>query len=334
MRKTELMLGPLDELLHHPQVTDAAVTCDGRVWADYGGGMQEFFPVIGFESPDMVREFAVCLCAQLGKRLDDARPIADASTDDGIRVNAVIAPIVPCGASVSIRFPDRRFSRLPALGASGLFPSSWMPMLHALVEEQATILITGGTGTGKTTLLRALLAECGAQERIVSVEEVRELGDFGHANHVSLASREANVEGSGAISLAELVRATLRMRPDRVVPGECRGEEIADLLRALNSGHHGGMATMHADGVRRVPARLQTLGLLAGLRPEALAMLAEGAFDVVVHLERQHGVRRIAQIGTLVTDETTGRLQGHALCEWDGRTSPVVHSDWRLYVSR
>ena len=168
-------------------------------------------------------------------------------------------------------------------------PKTWLPLLRGLVSRRATILITGGTGTGKTTLMKALLAECGASERIVTVEEVRELGMLGLANHVSLVSREANVEGAGAVGLPELVKATLRMRPDRVVLGECRGEEIADLLRALNSGHHGGMTTLHADGVARVPARMEALGLLAGLAPQALAMLMAGAFDVVLHLERRNG---------------------------------------------
>ena len=158
--------------------------------------------------------------------------------------------------------------------------------------------------------------QCPPTERIITVEEVRELGMFHHANHVSLVTREANVEGVGAIDLSQLIAATLRMRPDRVVVGECRGAEIADLLRALNSGHRGGMTTLHANSVEAVPSRLVALGLLAGLDPRATAALAENAFDVVLHVERTQGYRRISQIGQLTVRD--GRLQGSPLAFWNG----------------
>ena len=327
-----VFFGPLGALAADPSVTDVAVTCDGRVWADRGSGMREQAMQVPFRSPQVVREYAVQLCAQLGRRLDDACPIADAASVDGIRIHAVIAPLVPQGAAISIRFPGRAKVSLQALGQSGMFPAAWMPLLMGLVRSSATLLVTGGTGVGKTTLVKALLGECGADERIVTVEEVRELGDFGHLNHVSLVAREANVEGVGAIGLPELVKATLRMRPDRVILGECRGEEIVDLLRALNSGHHGGMTTLHADGVERVPARMVSLGLLAGVEPQALAMLAAGAFDAVLHLERVGGRRRIAQIGRL---QTVGQgLAGVPLAVWDGAGSPRSSGGWDSFCEQ
>ena len=315
-----VFFGLLNDVASDPQVTDLAVTCNGRVWADRGNGMRETVLRVPFRSPQVVREYAVQLCAQLGRRLDDACPIADAASPDGIRVHAVIAPLVPQGAAISIRFPDRTMASLRHLSQLGVFPAAWLPMFVGLVRRHATVLITGGTGVGKTTLLKALLAQCDVNERIVTVEEVRELGELGRGDHVSLVTREANVEGVGAISLTDLVKATLRMRPDRVVLGECRGAEIVDLLRAFNSGHHGGMTTVHADGVNRVPSRLISLGLLAGVSPQALAMLAAGAFDAVVHLERVNGQRRITQIGELRVAH--GELAGTPLAVWNGCHPP------------
>ena len=176
-----------------------------------------------------------------------------------------------------------------------------------------------------------MLMRCPPNERIVTVEEVRELGMIQHANHVSLVTREANTEGAGGIGLSELICATLRMRPDRVVVGECRGGEVVDLLRALNSGHRGGMTTLHANQVEAVPARLVSLGLLAGLEPRATAALAEDAFDVVLHVERIAGRRRIAQVGRLEAVE--GRLYGRLLAAWDGRTVRAGQR-WDGFMSR
>lgn len=325
--------GPLDELARDPMVTDVAVTCEGRVWADRGEGMEECHLRLPLRNPRIVREYAVQLCAQMGRRLDDACPIADASSVEGIRVHAVIEPLVPQGAAISIRFPDRAGKYLVSLGRAGLFPEEWSGVLKALVIQRARVLITGGTGVGKTTLLKAMLAECDVNDRIITVEEVRELGGLHHGNSVSLVSREANVEGAGAVELSDLVKATLRMRPDRVVLGECRGKEVVDLLRAFNSGHHGGMTTLHADGVARVPARLVSLGMLAGLEPESLALLAEGAFDAVLHLERHHGRRRIAQIGCLSVCD--GALIGVPVSVWGGIGTAVMPGvAWSRFAGR
>ena len=326
--------GYLDGLVSDPVVTDIAVTGQGDVWIDRGAGMEEVLLRPGFAGPRAVRDFAVQLCAQLGRRLDDARPMADASSREGIRVHAVLAPLVPEGAAISIRLPNRNPPGLEKLVAGGLCPVSWLFILRALVVNRATILVTGGTGAGKTTLLRALLGMCPQEQRLVVVEEVRELGRIaGHRNLVSLAARESNIEGAGGVGLVDLVKATLRMRPDRIILGECRGEEIADLLRAFNSGHRGGMATLHADNVERVPARLAALGLLAGLEPRALAALAQGAFDVVIHLERTGGHRHIAQIGRLTTT-VDGRLLGEAVCTWPGRGAATYGTAWSKFARR
>ncbi|OZG61516.1 type IV secretion system protein [Bifidobacterium hapali] len=339
---TSLAFGPLESIVADSRTTDVTVTCEGQVWADFGSGMRECQLPIPFRAPDIVRDYAVQLCAQLGRRLDDACPIADASSPDGLRVHAVIAPIVPQGAAISIRLPPRSPPTLESLCARGLMPAIWLPILRSLVDRRATLLITGGTGAGKTTLLKALLGLCAAYERIITVEEVRELGAIGAGNRVSLVTREANVEGAGAIGLPQLVKATLRMRPDRIVLGECRGEEIADLLRAFNSGHHGGMVTLHADDVQRVPTRLASLGLLAGLPVEATAMLARDAFDAVIHVERDASGRRyisqigrlISQLGQLTNTSTVQSLSGEVVAIWDGAGTPMAGPGWADFAAR
>ena len=303
-------LGPLSAIASQPGVTDIAVTCDGTVWADCGQGMQEVCLLRRcFPSAQSIREFAVRLCSQLGRRLDDACPIADASTVDGLRVHAVIAPLVPQGAAISIRLPDAVSPDLESLARNGMFPAEWLPLLAGLVSRKASVLVTGGTGAGKTTMLKAMLMRCPPNERIVTVEEVRELGMIQHANHVSLVTREANTEGAGGIGLSELICATLRMRPDRVVVGECRGGEVVDLLRALNSGHRGGMTTLHANQVEAVPARLVSLGLLAGLEPRATAALAEDASCGTYRRQTAHCAgRQIGSGGRAIAWASAGRL--------------------------
>ncbi len=311
------LLGPLSDIVQNPLVTDIAVTSNGRIWADYGNGMVEKTLESGSLTAPMVRDFAIQLCASLGKRLDDACPIADASSPEGLRVHAVLSPIVSRGASISIRLPHHHLATLDELAKRRMFPQEWKPLLEAIVASKQSVLICGGTGTGKTTLVKALLAAVPASERVVLVEEIRELEHNVHHNSESLVVRESNVEGAGEITLSDLIRATVRMRPDRIVLGECRGEEVADLMRALNSGHKGSIATVHADSIERVPARICALGLLAGIDIPAMSMLAAGAFDVVLHVERTEKSRHIAQIGTLSVD-SNGRLQGQVLTRWDG----------------
>lgn len=325
-------LGPLGCFAADPGITDLAITEDGKIWADKGSGMEEQHSDMIFESPEQVREYAVQLCAQLGKRLDDSYPIADASTVSGMRIHAVISPIVSRGACISVRFPDRLRSQLSDLEEAGMFPPQWAQVLRGMVERKASVLISGSTGSGKTTLLKALLRECSESERIITVEETRELGSLDLKNHVSMVVREPNIEGAGEISLADLVKATVRMRPDRIVLGECRGEEIADLLRALNSGHHGGLATVHADSIERLPSRLAALGMLANMDYKPVSIMVPNAFDAVLHTVRSGGRRRISQIGILKSEpESEIGMTGKCLAQWDGISPPDYFPGWQEF---
>lgn len=290
--------GPLAEHCADPRVTDVFVNGADGLFIDRGDGARQ---VAGWAASEReVRDLAVALIGAGGRHLDDQSPCVDVRLSSGIRVHAVLAPVSTSGTAVSVRIPRVRAADLDALAALGTFGASQQAWLESLVAERANILITGGTGTGKTTLLAALLHSVSAAERIVTIEDVAELRPA-HPHHVALEARQANLEGAGSITLARLVRESLRMRPDRLVVGECRGEEVRELLSALNTGHDGGAGTLHASGIVDVPARLEALGALAGMDATALARQAVSAFTVVVHLARgADGVRRIAKVGRLL----------------------------------
>lgn len=284
--------GALEEFVQKPGVTDVLVAA-GQVWLDRGNGLE-----CVAECPTDPRQLALDLAARAGRRLDDAVPIVDARLPSGVRLHVVLPPISADGVLINLRVPATGGLTLTELGAKGMFDASIGHLLHAVVRSRRTLLISGATGTGKTTLLAAMLACADVSERIVCVEEAQEL-DIKHPHVVHLQSREANVEGSGAITLTDLVRASLRMRPDRLVVGECRGAEVRDVLLALNTGHAGSAATVHANTVADVPSRLAGLALLAGIGREAAADLAASAFDVVIHLQRTVNGRVVDSIGVL-----------------------------------
>ncbi len=292
--------GPLAVHCADERVTDLFLNGARGLFIDRGAGAE---PVPGWSASEReVRDLAVALIGAGGRHLDDQSPLVDVRLDSGIRVHAVLAPVATGGTALSVRIPRIYAPDLEALAALGSFAPRQQSWLAGLVSARANILITGGTGTGKTTLLAALLADVPATERIVTIEDVAELRPV-HPHRVALEARQANLEGAGSITLARLVRESLRMRPDRLIVGECRGEEVRDLLTALNTGHDGGAGTMHASSLADVPARLEALGALAGMDAGALARQAVSAFTVVVHLVRgSDGVRRLAQAGRFRLD--------------------------------
>ena len=275
--------GPLEPLLAEPDVTDVAVNGDGGVWADRGHGMQ---PVpIDVGGPDALRRLAVRLAGLAGRRLDESAPFVDGHLPSGVRLHAVLPPLVPDGPHVTLRIPARQRPTLADLQRAGTLLPGWGEVLEALVARRVAFVVTGGTGAGKTTLLGSLLSRCPAGERIVLVEDVRELA-IDHPHVVRLEARPANVEGVGEVTLTTLVRQALRMRPDRLVVGEVRGPEVRELLAALNTGHEGGCGTLHANTPADVVARFEALGALADLSPAAIHAQLASAVDVVLHLCR------------------------------------------------
>ena len=290
-------LGPLTPLLSDDEVTDVVVTGPEEVWCDRGDGLRRVS--LRFRDDASVRALAQRLVAQAGRRLDDSLPYADVALPGGVRVHAVLPPIAVDGAQLSIRVPRERRPSLGDLVAWGAASAEMAGLLTEVVRRRLAFLVTGGTGAGKTTLLAALLSAGDPSDRVLLVEEIPELRPaLPHV--VRLQARAANAEGAGEVTLSDLVRQTLRMRPDRLVVGEVRGAEVVDLLRALNSGHEGGCGTVHANGIADLPARVEALAACAGLpRPAAHSLLA-AAVRVVVHLDRDAtGRRRVAAVGVL-----------------------------------
>ena len=307
-------------------VTDVLVS-GGRTWIDRGHGLEPV-PAASMEEPQ-ARALAVRMAASAHKRLDDACPVVDATLPDGTRLNAVLPPLSADGTLISLRTKRRRGFTLAELAEAGTIAPGLDDVLVALVARRASCLVTGATGTGKTTLLAALLGLVPGDERIVCIEEACELRPD-HPHVVHLQERGANVQGVGAVPMTSLVRTALRMRPDRIVLGECRGPEVRDVLTALHTGPEGGWAPLHAHSPADVPARLTALGALAGLDEAAVAAQAASALDAVVHLRRRTGAsgarRYVASIGVLRREATPAGAV--LVCEEalrvddDGRISP------------
>ena len=281
------------------------VNASGEVWADRGSG-PDLERSLHFDTPS-ARNLAISLIALGGRHVDEANPCADVRLADGLRVHVVLPPVSRGGPVISVRAPSILPLSLDDLDADGVFQRVSRSTLLGLVEARSNLLITGAGGSGKTTLLAALRGAASPRERIVTIEDVAELR-IDHPHVVALETRQANLEGVGHIDLARLVREALRMKPDRLVVGECRGEEVRELLSALNTGHDGGAGTLHANGLHAVPARLEALGALAGLSPEALARQAVSAFGAVIHLARADEGRRITGLARLAIG-TDGRLR-------------------------
>lgn len=295
--------GPLDQLLSAPEVTDVLVNAPDQVWVDRGAGLERV-PNIRFPDPDAVRRLAHRLASAAGRRLDDARPWVDGRLPDGTRLHAVIPPIAAGCTHISLRTSRPQPFTLDDLVACGSLPPTGAQLLAQAVRARLSVLVSGGAGTGKTTLLSALLGLVAHHERIVLAEDSSELRPD-HPHVVQLQSRPPNQEGLGELTLRDLVRQALRMRPDRVVVGEVRGAEVVDLLAALNTGHDGGFGTVHANSASDVPVRLEALGALAGLDRPALHSQLRAALDVVVHLARDPatGTRRVTALHTLTDDD-------------------------------
>jgi pilus assembly protein CpaF len=323
-------VGPLSTLLDDPAVTDVLVNGPGEVWVDHGAGLQ---PARGIRFTDAaeLRGLAQRLAAAAGRRLDDASPCVDVRLPDGSRLHAVLPPLAVGGPYLSIRTLRRQSYGLGDLVRAGTLTPGSAQLVEAIVGARLAFVVTGGTASGKTTVLSAMLSLVPGSERIVIVEDATELAP-NHPHVISLQARPPNVEGSGEVGLRDLVRQALRMRPDRLIVGECRGAEVVDWLSALNTGHDGGAGTVHANSADDVPARFEALGLLGGISRDALhAQLAAG-LQVVLHLGRRGTLRSLDEV--CVLDRTAAAVT--AVPAWrrvDG-AGPAAEALARLLAGR
>lgn len=280
-------------LLEDAAVTDVVVN-GTHVWVDRGEGM-EVVADSGLGGEAETRALAVRLAASCGQRLDDASPIVDGTFASGVRLHAVIPPLSAEGTLISLRTHRTRVLAVDELADGGSIARELEPLVRRLVAGKANVLISGATGAGKTTFLNAMLTLVPGNERILVIEESAELRPT-HPHVVHLQVRKANVQGAGEVTMSDLVRAAMRMRPDRIVLGECRGAEVRDVLGALNTGHEGGWATIHANSTQDIPARLVALGALADMTESTVAAQAAAGLDAAIHVRRSGARRYLSEI--------------------------------------
>jgi pilus assembly protein CpaF len=295
--------GPIERFLNDPTVTEIMVNAGNPIYIERGGRIHK--TDARFASEARLRLVIERIVSAIGRRIDESSPMVDARLADGSRVNAIIPPLAIDGPALTIRkFAKTRLS-LEDLVSFGTLAEDSAEFLSACIKGRLNVIISGGTGTGKTTLLNVLSSMIGNDERIITIEDAAEL-QLDQEHLIRLESRPANLEGRGEIAIRDLVRNALRMRPDRIIVGEVRGAEAIDMLQAMNTGHEGSLSTLHANSPRDALSRIETMALMAGMELPLRAIRDQtaSALDLIVHLSRMRdGSRRVTQIAEIVGSE-------------------------------
>ena len=293
-------LGPIEPFLHDPDVSDILVNTYKQIYIERFGQLE--LTDVRFDDNDHLMKIIDRIVSRVGRRIDESSPMVDARLPDGSRVNAIMPPLSLDGPVLSIRRFGVRTLDMSDLLELGSMSPGMAELLKGAIRARLNVLISGGTGAGKTTLMNALSAYIPADERIVTIEDAAEL-QLLQPHVVRLETRPSNIEGKGQITQRELVRNALRMRPDRIIVGEVRGEEVLDMLQAMNTGHDGSLTTVHANNARDALHRLETLMLLSGVHLPSQAMREQisAALDVVIHVTRMSdGIRRVVGVSEIV----------------------------------
>jgi len=311
--------GPIERLLADDTITEVMINGPSEVWIERAGRISK--SNVRFADDEHLRRIINKIVNQIGRRIDESSPMVDARLPDGSRVNAVLPPVSLSGPLVTIRKFGRERLSMEDMVRLGTITGDAVEFLQACLKAKLNVLISGGTGSGKTTMLNALSASIPNSERIVTIEDAAEL-KLDQIHVLRLESRPANIEGEGEIRIRELVRNSLRMRPDRIIVGEVRGAEALDMLQAMNTGHDGSMCTVHANATRDALARIETMVLMAGfdLPVRAIRQQVASALDLIVHIDRfPDGARRVMAItevlrmeGDIVTLQDLYKYDVHA----------------------
>jgi pilus assembly protein CpaF len=299
-------LGILESLLDNSNITDILVNGHKEVWIDQGQGLEK--TKLTFLNEESVKSLAQKLALSTGRRLDQSQPYVDAQLTKTIRLHAVLTPIASPGTFISLRIHRPKTMSLTELVINKTLTTSQKNFLTEMIKNKKSFVICGGTGSGKTTLLNSLLSDVEKSQRILIIEDSRELNPQ-HPHVLSLEGRPANIEGMGLITMKDLIKQSLRMRADRLIIGEVRGAEVIDWLSALNTGHTGSAGTIHANSIHEVITRFESLGLMAGLSKEAIHSQLGTALNYVIHIKRDsEGKRQVIAIGEFQTDSVGNSL--------------------------
>ncbi|WP_258808484.1 CpaF family protein [Pseudidiomarina sp. CB1] len=321
--------GPLSGLLADDSISEIMVNHYAGIFIERRGHLEA--SDVRFQSEAELLQVIERMVLPLGRRIDSAQPMVDARLPDGSRVNAVIAPLALRGACLTIRKFSRKALTFADLEASGALSSSATDYLKNVIAQRKNILIIGGTGTGKTTFLNLLASEIPAEQRLITIEDAAEL-QLNHANLIALEARPANAEGSGLVSIRDLLINALRMRPDRIIVGECRGAEALDMLQAMNTGHEGSLTTLHANSPREGLQRLEVMVMLAGFDLPLLAIRQQiaSAVEVIVQVTRGSNGQRVVNAISEVVGIESSAYQVSPLFERrdGGLQASGIRSEW------
>lgn len=298
---SEQKFGIIEGLLQMKDITDVLINGAHQIWIDRGKGLEQ--TDLKFIDETNLRSFAQKIAFMSGRRLDQSHPYVDAQVSKNIRFHCLLSPVAFPGTLVSFRIHQTQVLDFNQLVSNKTITQIQADFIKKIIKDNKSFVICGGTGSGKTTLLNSILSQCNKNQRIIIIEDSRELTP-NHPHTISLEARPANIEGKGLITMRELIKQSLRMRADRLIIGEVRGNEVIDWLGALNTGHTGSAGTIHANSIHEVVSRFETLGLAAGLSKETLNSQLKGSLDYVIHINKDDQSRRnVSGIGAFKVDK-------------------------------